>query len=96
MKAFNSLDVQSVLPEALKPLETIAMNLRWTWRPQSERLFRSIDDHLWRETGHNPIQLLQQLPASRLRELSTDAEFLHRMEQELEELERYLEQDPWQ
>ena len=95
MKAFNSLDVQSVLPEALKPLETIAMNLRWTWRPQSERLFRSIDDHLWRETGHNPIQLLQQLPASRLRELSTDAEFLHRMEQELEELESYLEQDRW-
>ena len=95
VKAFNSLDVHSVLPEALKPLETIAMNLRWTWRPQSERLFRSVDDHLWRETGHNPIELMQQLPASRLAELAQDADFLHRMHQELEELESYLEQDRW-
>ena len=95
MKAFDSLDVQTVLPEALRPLETVAKNLRWSWRPESERLFRSIDDHLWRETGHNPITLLKRLPASRAAELAVDADFLHRMNQEVEELEGYLALDRW-
>ena len=95
VKAFDSLNVQTVLPEQLQPLLTIAKNLRWSWRPQSERLFRSMDDHLWRQTGHNPVLLLKQLPASRLEELAHDSDFLHRMAQELEELESYLEVDRW-
>lgn len=95
MKAFDSLDVQTVLPEVLRPLETIAKNLRWSWRPESERLFRSIDDHIWRETGHNPITLLKRIPASRVAELAADANFLHRMHQELDELESYLSRERW-
>ncbi|RRJ88784.1 alpha-glucan family phosphorylase [Gulosibacter macacae] len=95
MKAFDSLNVQTILPEALRPLEVISKNLRWSWRPESERLFRSIDDHLWRETGHNPVVLLKRISASRAEELANDAEFLHRMQQEVEELETYLALDRW-
>lgn len=95
MKAYDSLNVTPLLPEALQPLQTLAMNLRWSWRDETHELFRSIDPALWTKTGHNPITLLKSLRASKVRELAQDEAFLHRMQQELEDFESYCELDRW-
>ncbi|KAB1644207.1 alpha-glucan family phosphorylase [Gulosibacter chungangensis] len=95
MKAYDSLNVTPLLPEALQPLQTLAMNLRWSWRNETHELFRSIDPALWTKTGHNPITLLKSLRASKVQELAQDETFLHRMQQELEDFESYCELDRW-
>lgn len=95
MKAFESLKVTAVLPEQLTPLTELARNLRWTWRASTERLFESIDPELWAESGQNPIVLLKSVPATRIAELADSEEFLHRLQQEVDELDSYLQQDRW-
>lgn len=95
MKAYDSLTIAAVLPETLRPLETLAKNLRWSWRAEAERLFESIDPELWASCGRNPIVLLRSLPASRLAELSGDEDFLHRLQTEVEDLDAYMAGERW-
>ena len=95
MKAYDSLRVAPVLPAVLEPLRILAKNLRWSWRPETERLFESIDRDRYRSAGRNPVILLDTIPASRAQELANDAEFLHRLQVELEELDAYLGLDRW-
>lgn len=95
MKAIDSFTVLPVLPEPLHGLRDLAMNLRWSWREPAHNLFRSIDPALWSKTGHNPITMLQQLPASRLQELASDESFLRRLGEEIEDLRSYLNVDRW-
>lgn len=95
VKAYNSVNITNVVPEALAPLETLATNLRWSWRAEAESLFESIDPELWSSTGRNPVLLLRSLPASRLEALAHDDDFLRRLKLESEDLENYLAQDRW-
>lgn len=95
VKAIDSFNVLPVLPEPLLPLRDLAMNLRWSWREEAHNLFRSMDPQLWSRTGHNPIEMLQQLPASRMSELAQDETFLRWMEVEVANLHEYLSVDRW-
>jgi starch phosphorylase len=40
MKALRSFTVRASLPEALAPLERLALNLRWSWDQETRDLFR--------------------------------------------------------
>lgn len=95
MKAYDTLTVAPVLPEPLLPLRDLAANLRWSWRQEAEQLFASMDPELWRASRRNPIVLLNSLPASRVEELAGDEEFLHRLQQEIEDLDSYMSQELW-
>lgn len=54
------------LPERLDRLCELAYNLWWTWNPESQRLFTSIDKTLWERVYHNPVMFLRQVERSRL------------------------------
>lgn len=95
MKAFDTLTVAPILPSPLAQLRTLAKNLRWSWRPETERLFEHIDPVRYAECGRNPVVLLDTVPASRINELASDIDFLHRLQTEVEELDSYLELDRW-
>ncbi len=95
VKAYDTVTISAVLPENLEPLRTLAKNLRWSWRAETERLFKSIDPELWEATGRNPIVLLTKLSAHRIAELREDEDFLHRLQVEVEELEEYMGADRW-
>jgi starch phosphorylase len=40
----------------------IAMNLHWSWQPELQELFRTLNPELWESTNHNPVALLKQMP----------------------------------
>jgi hypothetical protein len=54
----HRLAVIPSLPKELAGLQRIAYNLWWTWEPKPE-LFKRMDPELWRETRHNPVQMLE-------------------------------------
>ncbi len=64
------------LPENLRSLDTLARDLRWTWRPSLRALFQSLDPDGWERTGGNPVALLADCPEERLRRLAEDRSFL--------------------
>lgn len=56
----------------LEHLREIAGNLWYSWNMESVELFDHLDEHLWRETNHNPLQTLVRLSRNRLDEIRED------------------------
>ena len=64
------------LPEGLKGLEEIALNLWWTWNPKGKNIFRLLNPYLWKESGHNPIEMLRKMPRRELEAACDNAHFM--------------------
>lgn len=57
-------------------LETLARNLRWTWHPETQRLFAAIDPTLNDALDRNPLKLLKAVSGYRMSQLAADDGFL--------------------
>jgi starch phosphorylase len=95
MKALRSFTVRPRLPEALAPLEALAMNLRWSWDERTRELFRWVDPDAWEEGHHDPVRLLGSVSRERLAELEADPGFMSFLGEVSDSLERYLERPRW-
>ena len=80
----NSASARDVLaeqlPEPLRPLASLAFNYWWSWQPEGEELWRSIDPERWVGCGRNPVRLLRECAPRRLHEASRDRGTLARMD----------------
>jgi starch phosphorylase len=66
------------IPPELAPLAHAAYDFGWSWTPGGREMFQSIDPgRYWFYSG-NPIQVLEQTPAPRLRQLAADEGFVRR------------------
>lgn len=95
MRAIRRFTVRPVLPPALAPLGDLAGNLRWSWHPESQDVFESVDPDLWESTGRDPVRLLGAVGRRRLEELAADEAFLGRLGAAHEDLRQYLTGDRW-
>ena len=95
MRALRSFTVRPHLPEALAPLEELAMNLRWAWDDRTRDLFRWVDPDAWDATHHDPVSMLATTSPARLAELAADPAFLRFQTSVHEDLTRYLEEPRW-
>ncbi|MFG2695592.1 alpha-glucan family phosphorylase [Kitasatospora sp. NPDC048407] len=95
MKAIRRFTVRTVLPEQLQPLHELALNLRWSWHPETRELFRSVDPDVWAAVGEDPVRLLGEVPAARLAALAGDRRFLRRLGDLADDLRDYLTGPRW-
>jgi starch phosphorylase len=91
MKDIVLYTVVPQLPSRLNPLLEMAKNVWFSWNLPVIDLFRSIDQNLWEETGHNPLAMLGQLSHERVHELFQDEGFLLEMDRIHQEFCRYRE-----
>ena len=68
------------LPDNLQPLDTLARDLRWTFRPSMRALFSALDPELWESTDGNPVALLWRIAPERLEAMARDRDYLGRLE----------------
>ncbi len=87
-----SFTVHNRVPAELDRLRELARNVWWSWNPEAESLFRDLDAERWRLCGHNPVQLLDDVPQAALDERARDDAFLQRMRGVLEQFDRYLDE----
>ena len=66
----------TALPDRIARLGDLAGDLWWSWHPKAREVFRRLELLLWRQTGHNPVQMLQRLTPEQLDRASKDASFL--------------------
>ena len=64
------------LPEPIKGLQDIALNLWWTWSPKGKNLFKVLNPYLWKESGHNPILMLKNMSSAELEEACDNEHFM--------------------
>jgi starch phosphorylase len=95
VKAIRRVTVRTVLPEPLFALGELALNLRWSWHPETRDLFRAVDPEIWSATGEDPVRLLGEVPPQRLLALAADRRFLRRLQDAADDLRDYLEGDRW-
>lgn len=62
------------VPEGLGGLSELAMDLRWSWNHEADRLWEQIAPELWARTG-NPWLILQNVSTARLNVLGADPVF---------------------
>ncbi|HEY4727564.1 MAG TPA: alpha-glucan family phosphorylase, partial [Actinomycetes bacterium] len=95
MRPLHRFTVLPTVPDALTPLRVLAHNLRWSWYPSTQELFRAIDPAGWEASGHNPLRMLNETDAHVLEQAAADPDFLARQQALLEDLERYLREPRW-
>jgi starch phosphorylase len=64
------------LPERIKRLEELAVDLWWSWHPDAREVFRRLDYMLWRATAHNPVRMLWTMAPEKLEAAAHDPEWL--------------------
>ena len=95
MRALHSFTVRPRLPEALAPLQELAMNLRWSWDGRTRDLFRWVDASAWAATDGDPLAVLGLVGRERLEELTADSSFMAFMGEVHGDLQRYLASPRW-
>jgi starch phosphorylase len=95
VRAFRRFTVQTVLPEQLRVLSNIALNLRWSWDQPTKDLFAVIDPDVWERVDRDPLRLLGEVAPARMERLAADpgfVEWAHRVHADLQD---YLTRDLW-
>ncbi|MEF3255362.1 MAG: alpha-glucan family phosphorylase, partial [Deferribacterales bacterium] len=82
-------------PERLKSLESLAYNLWWVYNNEAKDLFNMINPDLWRETNHNPIEILLSLSEQDIKRLEKDQVFLSRLDTVWSSYLEYLKTPKW-
>jgi len=75
VRAIRRFTVRPVLPHPLRSLGDLAVNLRWCWHTDTQKLFEQIDPALWQRCGHDPGRLLAGVSSDRLATLAQDRTF---------------------
>jgi starch phosphorylase len=83
------------IPDRLKDLLRIAMNLWWTWDPEAIDLFRRLDRVLWERCYGRPIRMLGLVSQERLAELTADEGYLAHLDRVGSKLSSYTERSTW-
>ena len=67
------------LPEPLKTLADLAVDLRWSWNHSADKLWQTVDPELWEATG-DPWLILESVSQKRLNALAEDSDFLSELQ----------------
>ncbi|MBD8870055.1 alpha-glucan family phosphorylase [Nocardioides donggukensis] len=95
MRAIRRFTVRPVLPDELSGLGDLAANLRWSWHPETQDVFRAMDPELWESVHRDPVRMLGAVGPRRLAELAGDRRFRTMVELAVADLEHYLTGPGW-
>jgi starch phosphorylase len=76
LKMHSESKVFPNLPPRVRGLEELAGNLWWSWPPNIRMVFKMLDRQGWKDSGHNPVKMLRELPGHILESAATDTAYL--------------------
>jgi len=82
------------LPSEIASLQSVALDLRWTWSHEGDALWGHVDEKLWERT-HNPWTVLQSASRERLKQLSGDDGFRQKLKSYVSARQKYVETPGW-
>ena len=91
---WKEIAVKSRLPEELKCLDVLSHNMWWAWNYEARDLWRSLDEDLYEEVGHNPVLLLERLSYDRKIEIVKDKAIMKRVKDVYAKFNKYMDVKP--
>lgn len=64
------------LPQRISGLGDLAYNLWWSWHPAARMLFKMLDRPAWKESIHNPVKMLSEIPREILESAASNPDYL--------------------
>ncbi len=83
------------LPERIRKLRELAMNLWFSWNWDIVKLFIRLDSELWEKTYQNPIEMLAYLSQDKLEAIAKDEAFTANMDRVYEDYQQYMKASKW-
>jgi starch phosphorylase len=84
------------MPARLGGLAELASNLWWSWHPAVRMLYKNLNRQVWKESTHNPVRVLQELPSAALLPFTSDPPYLGEYDAVLKQFREELgEEDCW-
>jgi len=87
---WKKMIIHSDLPDRLKDLEDISMNLWWCWNYRAIEMFETIDPEIWEKCDKNPVTLIKTVSIDRFVELEKDKGFLKKFDTVVHEFRTYV------
>ncbi|MDI9634135.1 MAG: alpha-glucan family phosphorylase [Methanolinea sp.] len=78
------------IPERIRGLGELAYNLWWSWHPEARILFKQINQHAWKESIHNPVRMLQEIPVEFLEKIAENPDYLRRYDISMFRFRQYM------
>ncbi len=78
------------IPDRIAGLGELAYNLWWNWHPEARMLFKMLDRQLWKESLHNPVKMLKELPPEVLESTANHRENLRHYDAVLARFRHYV------
>ena len=91
---WKELTIKSRLPEQLKCLDELAHNMWWAWNYEARNLFKSLDEKLYAEVGHNPVLLLERLSYERKEAIVKDRALMKKVKDVYKKFREYMDVKP--
>ncbi len=88
------MTIKSRLPEQLECLNELAHNMWWAWNYEARNLFKSLDDKLYEEVGHNPVMLLERLSYDRKEAIVKDKAVMKKVNEVYAAFRKYMSVKP--
>lgn len=90
---WKEVNVKSSLPKELDCLNELAHNLWWAWNYEARNLFKSLDEKLYEEVGHNPVLLLERLNYDRKEAIVKDKELMRKVHNVYKQFREYMDEE---
>ncbi len=87
---WKKMIIHSDLPDSLKILEEISMNIWWSWNYQAVEMFEYIAPELWEKCDKNPVALLKKVSSDRFTELEKDNSFMQKLQNVYAAFKKYI------
>lgn len=91
---WKELSIKSRLPEELKCLDELAHNMWWAWNYEAREMWKSLDEELYEEVGHNPVLLLERLSYDRKEAIVKDKALMKKVEDVFTDFRQYMDVKP--
>ena len=91
---WKALNIKSSLPEQLECLNELAHNMWWAWNYEARNLFKSLDEELYEQVGHNPVLLLDRLGYDRKEAIVKDKTIMKKVKEVYAKFRKYMDVKP--
>jgi starch phosphorylase len=90
VKVYGRITVFPIMPARINRLYELAYNLWWSWHPEAQALYSSLDTDLWENVSHNPVRFLSEIEPEKLESAATNEEYLAHYDTIIQDFDHYI------